>query len=395
MRPRRQTAHAPLLTLALVLAVTAMAAADTEVLPEAVTTALAASDPGWIARVHWSAARTHPVMVNAVAMEEQLGARAGGPARLILEMMSGQVEELGLEPRVVEEVWWLGGVGPSSTWLRSGVSDSALEMALEAAGWSADPSREDRLVWARGADPELTEWQEELLAEIEDPDERAEMLAMIETSTPRIVRCPDGWLTIARPYSDLEGAATAATVCGELRSLEEPPEFPAVVLLGDSRSALARVAIRMPGRGPGDEDGAQDTDQPSEREQVLERLRSLHSSEDDLFAQLGDMSIVVSELDGGLAVDVQARHPDGRGPDETERFVRMLLLGLRFVTAPVAPELDRELAGTIIQSERSTVRASCTISQGALLQAMERHAARQREIDELMRRLEELDSSSE
>ena len=389
-----RTAQVPIWFCALVLAATAAVAANTEQLPKTITAALSATEPGWIARVQWSAARTHPVLADALAMEEQAGIPSGGLVRPILELISGQVDELGLDPGALEEVWWLGGAGPGTTWLHSGLSGSSLETALDAAGWTPDPSREDRLVWVQGSETELPDWQQELLAEIEDPADRAEMLAMIESNAPQLVLCKDGWLTARHSFSDPSSPPTPSTICPALETVEEPQAFPATVLLGDSRSVLARIAIRMPGRDVTSEEPAEEAEPATEREQILQRLRSLRTDDDDLFAQLGDISIVVTELDGGLAVDVQARHPDSRDPDETERFLRMLLLGLRFFTAPVAPELDRELAGALIQSEGDTVHASCTISQGALLRAIERHSARQREIHELTLRLEELDQAS-
>ncbi len=71
-------------------------------------------------------------------------------------------------------------------------------------------------------------------------------------------------------------------------------------------------------------------------------------------------------------------------------MLSMGMLMARFAIGAVDPQLDRELAAAWIEPRRGEVRADVVLGTATLLEALEAHAARQREIRELRRRVEQL-----
>lgn len=379
-----------------------MAAAGTvpaDEVPPGLEAALRLQAPGAVARVNWEAVRTHPVTLAALELQAATGDPAPvGGLSLLFGGLLDTVERLGLEPEMVADLWWVApgsGTG-SGMWILTTLDEDALGAALRRAEWGPEAEADDPTVWIGPADDELVEWQQEMLDEIDDEGERAEMLEMLSDSRHRIVRCGAGWLWM--------GAAggvppIGVSACGgDPVALDEPLAFPRNVLLDLTTRTLVAMAVDLPENDPAPDDAEDEPEagDRSEREAIQQRLRELQDpTGKTVLSQVGDFAARLEENDGGLALDLVARRADGGGADATARMFRMVLLGLRFTIAPTAPELDRELSGAVIEVSGDEVRAWCSISQATLLDSLERETERQLEIRELRHRLRELDALAE
>ena len=365
-------------------------------LPAPVAEGLTGHEPGFIVRLHPAPLSAHPVVLTArdhLGGDERL--RVTGPATVLIMQMVEGIQSLGLDPEAVEELWWSSGSETSGLWLRSGLEGDVLDDALNEAGWIVDEGAQRDSVLVRISDADRVE-ERDILDAIEDESERAGMARIIEMSRPRIARCGSSWLVSMRHGA---GATEQAELCGgALIDIDETPSFPRDVLLRESKRILATIAIDVPGNDLEQDHRLENeegntAEAAGERERLLLRLRELESPENGMFRQLGDIAAVVSEVDGGLVLDLVARRPDGERAEETQRFLRMLVLGMRFAVAPTAPELDRDLGNAVINVEGDAVRATCTFSQAALTATLERESERRRAAAELRQKLEALDAA--
>jgi hypothetical protein len=178
-------------------------------------------------------------------------------------------------------------------------------------------------------------------------------------------------------------------------------DFPFSELLEPPSRVLLAMAIDVPHNdGPFEQtwrlDAGSDHEgrEQSEEEWLRSRLRRLQTAPGRMLAgQLADFSLMATELDGGLALDVVARRPGGGGEERNARFLRMLLLAGRFYFGAFSPQLDRELGEAWIQPTSGEVRARLVVTGATLIDTLEEQAARSREIRGLRRRLEELAGS--
>jgi hypothetical protein len=379
-------------TLAVVLLGFIPPCAGAEPLPTPILQALQSTEPGFVARIQWSSLRNHPVMETAFDDKADLDASETGPAASLIHSALSSLERLQLAPSLIDEAWLASGDSMGGIWLRPSVGGDLLAASLRAGEWELDPSVSEVPVWVHDADPHTKAWQEGVLEGIDNDDQEiAEMRADFAASRPRLVQCDSDWL-VAFPYgvqgSELED------LCGGsgTETVDVVPVFPREVLLEQAPEVLISVALDLPGNdhatATADEEG-----DDAEREALVTELRRLQGSDLDIVGQLGDMSIVISELDGALAVDLVARRDDGGGADETARFLNMMLLGARFAIAPSAPDLDRALADARIEVVGPEVHGRCVLSQATLIDTLEADRHRRAEIDELQRQLEDLEGT--
>ncbi len=331
-----------------------------------------------------------------------------GRLRMMVGLLFDRMAAVGLDDDHIVRVWTLEapiGVSPGNLWVETDLDDQHLDALLAEAGWSAPD--DDSPLWRRPPDHELTaddlfagapdEQRDELLGRMSDED-IAEMLDDMRQEGPAILRLGGGWLVVgsehAQPPADEVGGFTS----GEQLELG----FPFEALVRADSPALLAVAIDLPGNdGPFRDswaeavdagDAVEDGEAGTEVERLSRRLALLQSAPHQLRAsQLADFLIVASRSDGGLRLDLSARRPGGGGEDLNARMLMMGLLVARFTVGAVEPQLDRELATAWIEPRQGEVRADLVLSTATLLDALEAQAARQREISELQRRIDELE----
>jgi hypothetical protein len=226
-------------------------------------------------------------------------------------------------------------------------------------------------------------------------EEVEQMLRNAADARTKLKPIGGGWLLAVSGH----GAPAEDVLAGLVDTDTLEPGFPFSEILTPSSSVVIAMAIDVPHNDrpieqPWDRfaDSARGAEDESEEQQVRRRLRQLQTMpERTLAGQLADFAILVSESDGGLVLDVRARRAGGGGEEQTARFLEMLVLATRFYLGPMSPQLDRELGEVLIQVWSGEVRARLAVSGATLLDTLEAHAARSREISVLRRRLAELE----
>jgi len=330
-----------------------------------------------------------------------------GHVRMMVGPLFDAVAALGLDDDQIVRVWILGapiGLSPGALWIETNLDDGRLDEALGEAGWSTPD--DDSPLLRRGSDQELTvddlftgvpaEHREEILGQMSDED-IAELLDATRREGLTILRLGNGWLVVGSGYVQPPVGDVGGFISGDQLELG----FPFEALVEPDSPALLAVAIDVPGNdGPFLEswlevvdagNPVEDGEDVSEMERLTRRLGQLQNAPHRLRqSQVADFLLEVRRSDGGLRLDLTGRRPGGGGEELNARMLSMGLLMARFAVGAVDPQLDRELAAAWIEPRRGEVRADLVLSTATLLDALEAHAARQREIRDLRRRVEEL-----
>jgi hypothetical protein len=279
-----------------------------------------------------------------------------------------------------------------------------LVTALAEAGWVESEDRSRVFKKPQDREQELAE----IFAYMDSSDREEHIGSMSEDDIEELLRQAAAAKTQLRPL----GGGWLFAVPGFGASVEDVPagfvdtddldlRFPFSEILRTPSSAVLAIAIDVPHNdGPveGSWDRYSDTapgaEDETEEQRLQRRLRLLQGAPARMLAgQLADFAIVVSESDAGLFLDVTARRAGGGGEEQNARFLEMLVLATRFYLGPISPQLDRELGDASIQVGSGEVRARIAVNGATLLDVLEGHAARNKEISELRRRLEELQGS--
>jgi hypothetical protein len=357
--------------------------------PAPIAEALTDDKPGFVATIRWSELSRHPVVETAIEIAETgTTGRGVGPATQIVRELIGEVTDLGFDDGVIDEVWLVDGLGRSGAWLHSDLDDDAILTAIRLAEW--EPDADDPSLWVQPETGEQSRWLEGMQASTDDPEEFEEILAMIDASRKRIAIRPDGWMRVARG----SGIPTDAATDGLIAVDSEEVHFPRNGLLIDDNRALITFAVDLSEEKP-ESDAASDEESAAERESLRRRLKELESSDEAMMAQIGDFAGSVSEVDGGLVLDVLVKRNDAGDLAETQRFFTMMLLGARFAVAPTAPDLDRELGDTTIAIESDGIRITARLGNSTLIDTLRQEAERAEEAEKLRTELRDLEENDE
>jgi len=365
---------------------------DLPVLPSAMWESLRGKGCSTMVRLDWQAVIDLPP-VAAVLDSGRPESLRGVPVAGLVVKIAARVPLL--RSGHVTEVWIQdGGLvdgAAKAVWAKTDLPASAIQDRLRAARW-----------WSV---PEDTGWLAEPLSEhdrqwIERCRRRDPSGKAVENATRMLLR----WRWRARPLDGgwmlLSRGPLKLSVSDGLTDLNHAPDlgraghFPWKGLLEPMDGVLAAAALDNAKNDVAAGTAGVDGSGPAargEETRIRAKIRQLEGeSVRGLERQVGDVLIRVTEVDGGLAADMEARMPQGAGPGLcTERVARMAVQMGVIATMLDAPELSREIAGPAIRVENDRVEGALVVSMATLMDATNTAIQRRTDLARLYRKLRE------
>lgn len=360
-------------------------------LPFELWRAIVSGDPPVMVRCDWQRLRGLSFVQRAMEMKNLSDVRklpmigTSLQAATVAEPVLGEIRVIYSAMKDPE------GSSGARVWALTALDQREIGARLHAAGWFELPGSSG--VYVEPFEEHDHSYCEYLLKKHENEEgyDRDSAIKEVAKAKWKISIGDGGWVHVSLVQPEFGKAC--CLFAPDLEDLEKQGfRFPFDRLLDDDDSSLCRMAIDTPKNEMTPEEASSFREPKDERQRLQDELERLNGPKNDLITRdVGDMLFIASEVDGGIAIDVESRAPGGGGGARTVDMLEGGLIALRLVILWAGPRLSEELDSAVFRDLGDHVAGSVVLSGSSLFEAVDRAVHRSNRTDEIYVRLREID----